>query len=500
MNNTPLINFIDFLVFLPEIYFFILIIFLLIFLLAFSSAKNYGYPLILNSSCWLSIYVLVIVIGLFQNSIDITGSFFFNSLLNNSSLIYLKIIITFFTILSILVSMDFLKKEKINNFEYIILILLVTLGTFFFISSYDMKILYLSLEIQSLSLYILVTIKRNSLLSTEAGLKYFILGSLSSILLLFGFALIYSLSGTTNFHDLALLFSFDSSYKYFELYFNIGLFFILVGFLFKLAVVPFHMWAPDVYEGAPTSVAIFMSLVPKISFITVLIKLVYVYFNSIFFNIQSFLILCGILSIAFGSILGVRQKKIKRLIIYSSISHIGFILLGIGVSSSLDTLQNIYVYLFIYLLITSVTWSIYISLYIKQKNKLIRYLNDFSSLFYTNPILSFIFIIVLFSTAGIPPLIGFWIKYLIIVSAIDSYFILPSILVLFLSAISVFFYIRIVKAIYFNFNANNIKILSFEAISKKNSLLISSLFLITLFLIVNPNLFLLISYKISLFI
>ena len=117
MNNTPLINFIDFLVFLPEIYFFILIIFLLIFLLVFSSAKNYGYPLILNSSCWLSIYVLVIVIGLFQNSIDITGSFFFNSLLNNSSLIYLKIIITFFTILSILVSMDFLKKEKINNFE-----------------------------------------------------------------------------------------------------------------------------------------------------------------------------------------------------------------------------------------------------------------------------------------------------------------------------------------------------------------------------------------------
>lgn len=173
--------------------------------------------------------------------------------------------------------------------------------------------------------------------------------------------------------------------------------------------------------------------------------------------------------------------------------------MGISVSSSIESLQNVYIYLFIYLLITSIIWSIYISLYNKKTNKLINYLNDFSSLYYNNSILSFIFIIVLFSTAGIPPLIGFWIKYLILVSTIDSYFILPSIIILFLSSISVYFYIRIVKVLYFNFNKNNIKLISFNVISKKNSLLISSLFLLTLFLILNPNIFILFSYKISLF-
>ena len=194
-----------------------------------------------------------------------------------------------------------------------------------------------------------------------------------------------------------------------------------------------------------------------------------------------------------------RQKKIKRLIVYSSINHIGFILLGISVSSSIESLQNIFIYIFIYLLITSIIWGIYISLYNKKTNKLINYLNDFSSLYYNNSTLSFIFIITLFSTAGIPPLIGFWIKYLILVSALDAYFIIPSILILFLSSISVYFYIRIVKAIYFNFNKNNIKLISFYSISKRNSLLISVLFLLTFFLILNPNIFILFSYKLSLF-
>jgi len=486
--------FFDFLNFIPEIFLIFLIFSLLLFSLVLSSVRLYNFPILAVSSSWLSVYGLILVTFLVVNTLDISQGLFNNLLFSNYLTSAVKLLVLFFSILSIVAALSYLKDENVNDFEYIISLLLVIFGIFVFISALDLIVLYVSLEIQSLVLYYLVASRSKNILSTEAGLKYFILGSLSSIFFLFGFSVFYFVLGTTNLYEISLLNSVSSLNVIYDNTLYIGFIFILIGFFFKLAAAPFHMWAPDIYEGAPTSVSLFMSVVPKISFIVVLIKFIFFSCNIYFFDIQNIVLFAAISSVFFGSLVGIQQKKFKRLFIYSSIGNIGFILLGIS-SGTLEGLQNVFVYTFIYTLMSVILWTFYISMRLNSNNSLVNYITDISSLIILNPFLILVFVINFFSLAGIPPLVGFWTKFLIVVSALDAHIFVVSIVIALISVISVFYYLRVVKIVYFNIN--NIQLVSFKRISKENSLIISGCFLFLLFFMYHPDLLLLISYKIA---
>lgn len=478
-------NYLSFKSIIPEFFLLISILLLIIFILVFSTSKVYNYPLIIELTTYLSIFLLFFTFILYFNNINSTNLIFNNSLNITFGITNLKLIIIFFTICSFLISIDFLKKEKINDFEYVILLLFVVFGILLLISANDFLMVYLSIELQSLSLYVLVTFKKNTIFSTESGLKYFILGSLASILLLFGFSILYFIFGSLNFQELILLNLFyEDSFKIFYYYLNIfAIFLILSGLFFKLTVVPFHLWAPDVYEGAPTSITVFMSIVPKISFLFLLIKILFSIFNIVFNIVYIFIIFLSILSILIGSFLSIKQKKFKRLFSYASIVHIGFLILAISTGTLLG-IQVFFIYLFLYLIMSLCIWTIFISLRVKQKNILCFYTINFNSLFYINPVISLIFTLSLLSMAGIPPLSGFWTKYLVFLSLIDSEYLFVSIIAIFLSAFSVFYYLNIVKNIYFNKNKTNIPIISFLKINKVNSIIITLSFIFIAFLFV----------------
>ena len=481
-------DFFDFFYFLPECFLLFFILFICVILLLHSVSKNYKFPLIGPLSQWLSIFGLGLTGILIINNIDSSLGLFQTTLLINYAVNNIKLIIIFSTLLCILGSINFLKNELINDFEYIILLLLATFSMLLCISAFDMITLYLTLEIQGLVFYILVSIKKNTLYNTEAGLKYFILGSLAAIFLLYGFSIIYSLFGTINFMDISLLCAFPILNL--TVYYGVlnGLFFIVLGFCFKLTVAPFHMWAPDVYEGAPSSISLYLSVVPKIVYTFILIRLFYFVFLHFFFAFETILVLMGSLSIIIGSFFGIRQNKLKRLFVYSSISHIGFIILGIALGSVVG-IQNAYIYLMIYLLLTLNLWIFYISLRRQKTNTLNIYINDFNSLYITNPLLSLFFAINIFSLAGVPPLIGFWVKFLILSSLMENSLIIVTIVIAFVSGVSAFFYVRLVKILYYSVDLS--PILSFKEISKENALILAYTFSILILFMLHPDLLIL---------
>jgi NADH-quinone oxidoreductase subunit N len=469
---------------IPELFFLISIFLLILFLISFSISKIYNFPLIIELALYLSIYILFFLFFLYFNNLNIKSSIFNNSLYISYGISYFKLFIIFCSLLSILVSLDFLKFEKINDFEYIILLLFVIFGILILISSNDFLITYISIELQSLSLYVLVTFKKNTIFSTESGIKYFILGSLASILILFGFSIVYGIFGTINFQELALLNIFlINSFDYYYYLFLFSIILILAGLFFKLTVAPFHFWAPDVYEGSPTSITLFMSIVPKLAFLILLIKFLFFIFNSLFIDIFLILIFLSIFSVFIGSILSFKQKKFKRLFSYASIVHVGFLLLAISTGTLLG-LQSFFIYFIIYIITSICIWTIFISLRLKKLNTLCFHIINFNSLFFSNPFLSFILTLILFSMAGIPPLAGFWAKYFIFLSLIDSKFIYVSVILIFLSAFSVFYYLRLIKNIYYNHFKTKIEIISFNQINKINSLIIIWSFIFIFFLFV----------------
>jgi NADH-quinone oxidoreductase subunit N len=299
----------------------------------------------------------------------------------------------------------------------------------------------MGLELQSLALYVLATFNRDQLKSTEAGLKYFVLSALSSGLLLYGCSLIYGFSGSTNFEIIANQLTSD------EYVLTFGIVFILVGLAFKISAVPFHMWAPDVYEGSPTSVTLFFTMVPKIAALTVFIRFLYVPFLNLIDQWQMIIVFLSIASMLFGAIAAIGQTNIKRLIAYSSIGHVGYILAGLATGSN-EGIQSSIIYITIYVIMNLALFSCLLML--KRNDQYYEDIDDLSGLSKNHPLLSLSLLVILFSLAGIPPLAGFFAKFYIFKTVIEQSMYFLAIVGLLSTVVAAFYYLRIIKIIYFD--------------------------------------------------
>ena len=353
----------------------------------------------------------------------------------------MKIITLLGAFLVLVISPTYLKTFMIYKIEYPVLILSSVLGMMVMISSNDLIVFYMGLELQSLALYVLATFNRDQIKSSEAGLKYFVLSALSSGLLLYGCSLIYGFSGSTNFNVISNQLNTN------EYVLTFGIVFILVGLAFKISAVPFHMWAPDVYEGSPTSVTLFFTMVPKIAALTVFVRFLYVPFLNLIDQWQMIIVFLSIASMLFGAIAAIGQTNIKRLIAYSSIGHIGYTLAGLATGSN-EGIQSSIIYISIYVIMNLALFSCLLML--KRNDQYYEQIDDLSGLSKNHPLLSFSLLIILFSLAGIPPLAGFFAKFYVFKAVIEQSMYFLAIVGLLSTVVAAFYYLRIIKIIYFD--------------------------------------------------
>ena len=453
---------------LPEIF----ISLSIMFLLMLGVFKKESSGLIHNLSLIALIITSVIV---FNETIEIEKIFLFNgSVVIDYLSSFMKIITLLSAFIVLAISKNYLIDFKISKIEYPILILSSVLGMMVMISSNDLIVFYMGLELQSLALYVLATFNRDNLKSSEAGLKYFVLSALSSGLLLYGCSLIYGFSGSTNFNIIALQLNSD------EYTLTFGIVFILVGLAFKISAVPFHMWAPDVYEGSPTTVTLFFTMVPKIAALTVFIRFLYVPFLGLVNQWQMIIIFLSIASMLFGAVAAIGQKNIKRLIAYSSIGHIGYVLAGVATTSN-EGIQSSIMYITIYVIMNLSLFSCLLML--KRNNNYYENIDDLSGLSKNHPLLSFSLLIVLFSLAGIPPLAGFFAKFYVFKAVIEQSMYFLAVVGLLSTVIAAFYYLRIIKIIYFD--SEKEKYDQDHSPWLKFSLLISTI--LTLFYFISPS-------------
>lgn len=454
----------------------------------------YNYKLILSRiSGNLLILTLILEIILVNNN---NSDFFLFEylLLQDNFTIFIKNILLVSLITCIIISYNYIKLEKIVQYEYYILLGLSFLGMLTMVTSNDLITMYLGIELQSLAFYILASFKIYNNYSTEAGLKYFILGAFSSGLLLFGCSLIYGFTGTTNFHDLQLLFVTKDVPTEFFSGILLGSTFITIGMLFKLGAAPFQMWLPDVYDGVPTSVTAVFAIVPKIAIFSLFLRLGLNIFSNNFFFWQQILIYSSILSIIVGTLGALYQVKIKRLLAYSAISHVGFLLIGF---SSLNTMSlfAMFFYIIVYILISINLFTIILSIRKQDNNLKFKKINELAILFKSNKLLAINFSIILFSIAGIPPLVGFYSKLYIFISAIKSQIYLVAIIAAIFSVIASMYYIRLIKLMFF-------KTFDYWAflgeVPKINSLVISSTLFFNIFFFCYPEIFVISIYNVIL--
>jgi len=420
---------------LPEIFISLSIMFLLILGVFIKD----GSKLIFNISLLVLLITAIITIN---ETFSINRMTLFNdSVVIDYMSSFMKIITLLGAFLVLIISSSYLKIFKIFKIEYPILILSSVLGMMVMISSNDLMVFYMGLELQSLALYVLATFNRDQLKSSEAGLKYFVLSALSSGLLLYGCSLIYGFSGSTNFDTIANQLNSN------EYILTFGIVFILVGLAFKISAVPFHMWAPDVYEGSPTSVTLFFTMVPKIAALTVFIRFLYVPFLNLIDQWQIIIIFLSIASMLFGAIAAIGQTNIKRLIAYSSIGHIGYTLAGLTTGSN-EGIQSSIIYISIYIIMNLALFSCLLML--KRNNQYYEEIWDLSGLSKNHPLLSLSLLIILFSLAGIPPLAGFFAKFYIFKAVLEQSMYFLAIVGLLSTVVAAFYYLRIIKIIYFD--------------------------------------------------
>ena len=420
---------------LPEIFISLSIMFLLLLgvFKSNSSALIYNIALIIP---------LIATVVIFNEIIEIEKLLLFNGgVIIDYLSSYMKMITLLCAFIVLAISKSYLKVFKIFKIEYPILILCSVLGMMIMISSNDLIVFYMGLELQSLALYVLATFDRDNLKSSEAGLKYFVLSALSSGLLLYGCSLIYGFSGSTNFDTIA------SQLNSNDYALTFGIVFILVGLAFKISAVPFHMWAPDVYEGSPTTVTLFFTMVPKIAALTVFIRFLYVPFINLIDQWQMILVFLSIGSMLFGAVAAIGQTNIKRLIAYSSIGHIGYILAGLS-SASNEGIQSSIIYITIYVIMNLGLFSCLLMM--KRNNEYYENLDDLSGLSKNHPLLSLSLLVILFALAGIPPLAGFFAKFYIFKAVIEQSMYFLAIVGLLSTVIAAFYYLRIIKIIYFD--------------------------------------------------
>jgi NADH-quinone oxidoreductase subunit N len=354
---------------------------------------------------------------------------------------FLKILAMFGSAAAIVMSLDYARREREERFEYSVLILLSTLGMLMLISAADLIALYLGLELMSLPLYVVAASHRSSLRSTEAGLKYFVLGALSSGMLLYGASLVYGFTGTVSFTGIAQSAAEGGSGLIF------GLVFLFAGFCFKVSAVPFHMWTPDVYEGAPTPVTAFFAAAPKVAGIAMFVRAAVAAFPGITGQWQEIVVFVAIASMLLGAFAAIGQRNIKRLMAYSSIGHMGFALIGLAAGTA-EGVQGVLVYMAIYVTMTLGVFAVILSM--RRESGMVESIDQLAGLARTHPTMAFFLAMLLFSMAGVPPLAGFFAKFYVFLAAIKAGFYVLAVIGVLASAVGAYYYLTIVKIMYFD--------------------------------------------------
>ena len=415
--------------------------------------------------------ILILTIAIILNNPNHEEKIFLDTFTRDSFSNYFKILILISSLFVLNSSKNFITENKLDKFEYPIIILLSILGMFFMVSANDLILFYLGLELQSLSLYILASIDRDNLRSSESGIKYFVLSALSSGLLLYGCSLLYGFTGSTNFDLIATQLNKENVGAVFAMVF------ILVGLAFKISAVPFHMWTPDVYEGAPTSITSYFAVVPKVAGLALLIKFMLIPFSNILLEWQTIIIFISIASMILGAVAAIVQKNIKRLLAYSSIGHIGYALAGVA-TGVISGYESAIVYISIYVIMNIGAFS---CLYLLKKDGQYKEnISDLSGISKKHPLLAISFLIILFSLAGVPPLGGFFAKFYVFTAVLEQKMYALGIIGLLTTVISAFYYLKIIKTIYFDDS-----VITFEAVKNKAakvSIFLSCSILLTFFL------------------
>ena len=398
---------------------------------------------------WLTCFVLVltalwVLIGVPDDSYAFNGAF----RADGFSILF-KVCILLSAAIVLAMSKDYLERTNLLNYEYSALICLSIVGMMIMVASTNLMSVYLGLELQSLSLYVIAAFRRDSLKSTEAGLKYFVLGALSSGLFLYGASLVYGFSGTTNFLGIAKVVELEGM----STGILFGLIFLLVGMAFKISAVPFHMWTPDVYEGSPTPVTAFFSTVPKLAAIAMLARLLFGAFGDAFFEWQQIIVFLSISSMLVGSIAAIGQNNIKRLMAYSSISHIGFALMGIAAGTS-NGLSAVIIYMLIYVVANFGVFAFISNM--QKEGVAITEITALSLYSRTDSLRALFLSVVILSLAGLPPLVGFFGKLFIFRSAVSEGLVLLALIGGLASVIGAYYYLRIVYLIYFGDTSDNL--------------------------------------------
>ncbi len=354
---------------------------------------------------------------------------------------FLKILALIGSAAAIAMSLDYAKRERQQRFEYSVLILLSTLGMLMLISASDLIALYVGLELMSLPLYVVAASDRDSLRSTEAGLKYFVLGALSSGMLLYGASLVYGFTGTVSFAGIALAAAHGGIGLIF------GLVFLFAGFCFKVSAVPFHMWTPDVYEGAPTPVTAFFAAAPKVAGIAMFVRVAVAAFPGITTEWQQILVFVSIASMVLGAFAAIGQRNIKRLMAYSSIGHMGYALIGLAAGTS-QGVQGVLLYMAIYVTMTLGVFAVILAM--RRSTGMVESIDQLSGLARSHPTMAFLLAMLLFSMAGVPPLAGFFAKFYVFLAAIKAGLYVLAVIGVLASVVGAYYYLAIVKVMYFD--------------------------------------------------
>jgi NADH-quinone oxidoreductase subunit N len=421
----------------PEIFLAIVALFLIILGV---SRKDEDSVTVSNFSLFGLIAVAAVMFRFCNESFTTFGGMY----ITDSFAVYMKVLVLSGSAITIFMSARYMERQRISRFEYPVLILFSTLGMMLMISANDLISLYMALELQSLPLYVLAAMQRDNVKSTEAGLKYFVLGALSSGMLLYGASLIYGFTGATNFDAIATALQAQDAVP---LGVVTGMVLLLSGLAFKIAAVPFHMWTPDVYEGAPTSVTAFFAIVPKIAALALIVRVFMGPFEPMIDQWRQVVVLLAVASMAVGAVAAIAQHNIKRMLAYSSIGHMGYALVGLAAANEAGV-KAIAIYAALYMLASIGTFAIVLMM--KQKDRMVEDIRDLAGLAARQPMIALSMAIMMFSMAGIPPLAGFFGKLFVFQAAVDAGLYALAIFGVVASVISAFYYLRIIKVMYFD--------------------------------------------------
>ena len=391
---------------------------------------------------WLSIGLLVAA-GLLVAFQQVDGVIFNGLFIADGFGRYMKVLVMGGAALALILGLSNAEEHGVHKYEYSILALLAALGMMVMVSANDLMSLYVGLELQSLALYVMAAIKRDDSRASEAGLKYFVLGALSSGLLLYGASLIYGFTGHTNLGEIVVAIANEGR----SIGLIFGVVFLLSGIAFKISAVPFHMWTPDVYEGAPTPVTAFFAMGPKVATMTLMIRLVLDTFAPITTDWQQIVIFLSIASMVLAAFAAIGQKSLKRFIAYSSIGHVGFALVGLSSGTQVGA-EGVAIYMAIYLVMTVGFFACILSL--RSETGYVENIADLAGAAQTRPFVAAAMAIIMFSLIGLPPLAGFFAKWHVFLAAIEAHLFVLAVIGVLASAVSAFYYLRIVKVMYFD--------------------------------------------------